>query len=245
MNAERFGAPPPAPPALELRSVRCGYGRIEVLRGLTLTVPAGTVFAILGRNCAGKTTLLKVSSGRLPVTEGCVHLSGVHVNGVDPLHLVRMGVCTIPAGRGVFPNLTVRENLRLVTYSGLSAADIEERAFGRFPMLAGHRTRVAGSLSGGEQQMLALARAVATDPALLLLDEVSTGLAPMVVTAVFELVRAIAAEGTSVVLVEQFARSALAVSDYAAVMHKGRIVAVGEPADVGSALSGAYLGGPG
>lgn len=230
------------PPALELRGVCAGYGPIEVLRGLDLVVPAGTVFAVLGRNCAGKTTMLKVVGGRLPATAGCVHISGVHVNGMGPVQLARRSVCSIPQGGGIFPNLTVRENLRMVSYSGPTLSEIEDRVYGRFPKLVGHRNRMAGSLSGGEQQMLGLARAVATDPGLLLLDEVSTGLAPIVVAELFELIPALAAEGTTVVLVEQFAHAALAISDYAAILHRGCIEAVGEPADVVDALSGAYLG---
>src|SRR5438270_2276707 len=125
-----------APPALELRDVRAGYGRIEVLHGVSLTVPAGTVFALLGPNGAGKSTTLQVVAGKVRPTSGCVHLTGVHVNGAAPDALARVGVCRIPEGRGIFPNLTVAENLRMWTYgSPLSTRAVEERVFAQFPRL--------------------------------------------------------------------------------------------------------------
>jgi branched-chain amino acid transport system ATP-binding protein len=182
-------APPaPAPPALELRGVRAGYGRIEVLHGVDLDVPDGAVFALLGPNGAGKSTLLKVAGGRIAHRAGTVRVAGMGVDrhhGVDAL--ARQGVCSIPEGRGVFPNLTVRENLRMWTYQGpLKARDVEERAYTRFPRLGARRRQLAGTLSGGEQQMLALARALVGQPKLLLLDEISMGLAPLVVAELYE-----------------------------------------------------------
>src|SRR3954447_5027943 len=159
------------PPALELRDVKAAYGRIEVLHGVSLVVPPGTVFALLGPNGAGKSTVLKVASGRLNPTEGCMHIAGTHLNGAPPQRLVRAGVCSIPEGRGIFPNLTVTENLKMMTYKGgLRYRDVEERAFARFPRLKERRKQFAGTLSGGEQQMLAMARALVTEPSLLLLD---------------------------------------------------------------------------
>src|SRR5947208_9713222 len=150
-------APPVKAPALELRDVRAAYGRIEVLHGVSLVVPPGTVFALLGPNGAGKSTTLKVASGRLTPTSGCVHVAGTHVNGAAPQKLVRAGVCSIPEGRGIFPNLTVAENIRMMTYKGkLGWADVEEQAYRRFPKLGERRTQLAGTLSGGEQQMLAM-----------------------------------------------------------------------------------------
>jgi len=230
-------------PALELRDIRAAYGRIEVVHGLNLVVPRSSVFALLGPNGAGKTTLLKVAGCQMEPTTGCVHIAGVHVNGASPEALARLGVCTIPEGRGVFANLTVTENLRMMTYrNNMRPKDVEEKAFARFPRLGERRHQLAGTLSGGEQQMLAMARAVTTDPALLLLDEISMGLAPRIVAELYELVRQLAAEGIAILLVEQFARTAMAVADFAAVMAQGRIESVGEPADVADAVSGAYFG---
>ena len=239
-------APASAPPvpALELVDVHAAYGRIEVLHGVSLTVPRGCVVALLGPNGAGKSTTLRVASGQMQPTSGHVHLSGHHLNGTDPDRLARAGLCTIPEGRGVFPNLSVEENLRLFAYTAkVGDKEIRERTFTQFPRLGERRTQLAGRLSGGEQQMLAMARALATDPALLMLDELSMGLAPLIVEQLYELVGEIAATGVSVLVVEQFARRALAVAQYAVVMVGGRVTAVGEPADIESQLSEAYLGG--
>ena len=240
--ASTSDAPPPAGPMLELVDVRAAYGRIEVLRGVDLTVPRGTVVALLGPNGAGKSTTLKVASGQMAPTSGHVHVGGMHVNGRDPDQLARAGVCTIPEGRGIFPNLTVDENLRLVRYAGGAERDVHTAAFERFPRLGERRKQLAGTLSGGEQQMLAMARALTTQPQLLLLDELSMGLAPLIVEELYRIVVQIAEEGVSVLVVEQFARTALAVAQYAAVMVNGRVVAVGEPQDVEDELSRAYLG---
>ena len=233
------------PPALEIRDVHAAYGRIEVLHGVSLSVPTGSVFALLGPNGAGKSTIHKVASGRLQPTSGCLHVAGVHVNGADPERLARAGVCTIPEGRGVFPNLTVHENLKMMSYKGggLRQRDVDERAFARFPRLKERRKQLAGTLSGGEQQMLAMARALVTEPSLLLLDEISIGLAPIIVGQLYELVRQIRDEGISILLVEQFAQTALAVADYAAVMAHGTVLRVGEPQDIADEISAAYLGG--
>jgi len=231
------------PPILELIGVRAAYGRIEVLRGVDLRMPRGCVMALLGANGAGKTTLLKVISGQLAATEGDIHLGGVHVSGATPDQLTRAGLCTVPEGRGVFPNLSVEENLRLASYAGVPAGRIVAEAYDRFPRLAERRRQLAGILSGGEQQMLALARALASDPALLLLDELSMGLAPLIVDQLYDTVAEIAEQGVSILVVEQFARSALKVADYAAVMHGGRIVATGEPDEIRSRLADVYLGG--
>ncbi len=227
---------------LELKDVRAAYGRIEVLHGVDLAVPEGSVVALLGPNGGGKTTTLKVASGQLPVTSGCVHLAGRHVNGASPDALARLGVCTIPEGRGVFPNLTVRENLRMVTFAGADLEQVEDRAYATFPRLQERRSQLAGTLSGGEQQMLAMARGLAVDPSLLFLDELSMGLAPLIVEELYEIVAEIARGGVSILVVEQFARTVLGVADYAAIMLHGRITAVGEPADIADELEAAYMG---
>jgi branched-chain amino acid transport system ATP-binding protein len=229
-------------PLLELAGVTAAYGRIEVLHGVDLVVPPSSVVALLGPNGAGKTTTLKVASGQMRPLDGTVRLAGRIVNGAKPDALARLGVCTIPEGRGVFPNLTVRENLRMVTYAGVSLAHVEERAFGQFPRLKERAGQVAGTMSGGEQQMLAMARALATEPALLLLDELSMGLAPLIVEELYGLVADIARQGVSILVVEQFARAVLGVADIAVIMQHGHVTAVGAPDEVEHELSAAYLG---
>jgi ABC-type branched-subunit amino acid transport system ATPase component len=232
-------------PVLALSAVHAGYGRIEVLRGVDLTVATGSVAALLGPNGAGKSTLLKVVSGRLAATAGTVHFDGRSTTGVSSERLARQGLCAVPEGRAIFPNLTVAENLRVFSARlPLTTAAVEERTYARFPVLAQRRRQLAGRLSGGEQQMLGLARALAASPKLLLLDELSMGLAPMVVAELYELVAALAAEeGVSILLVEQFATMALRVADTAAVLVNGRLVDHGSPLDVGDDLAQAYLGG--
>jgi branched-chain amino acid transport system ATP-binding protein len=235
--------PEPTVPLLELSGVHAAYGRIEVLHGVDLAIDEGTVFALLGPNGAGKTTALSVASGQMAPTAGSVSIAGRRVNGVAPDVLARLGVCTIPEGRGVFPNLTVREHLEMATFSGRSRQEIEAVAYERFPRLADRRGQTAGTLSGGEQQMLSMARGLATDPALLLLDELSMGLAPMIVEELYALVAQIASEGVSILVVEQFARTVLGVADRAAIMAHGRIQRVGSPDELEEELSAAYLGG--
>ena len=230
-------------PALELRGIRAGYGRLTVLHDVDLLVPAGKVVALLGPNGAGKTTTLSVASGRLAASGGHLHVGGQHVNGASAAALARAGVCRIPEGRGIFPTLTVSENLKLVSFLGRRADGVADQAYERFPKLRERRGQLAGTLSGGEQQMLAMARALGTDPGLLLLDEISMGLAPKVVADLYEVVGQLAATGISVLVVEQFVHTALAIADYAALMVQGRIVRMGEPADVRDALQETYLGG--
>ncbi len=230
-------------PILECVDVHAAYGRIEVLRGVDLSVPKGAVMALLGPNGAGKSTLVKVISGQKKATVGDIHLGGVHVQGADPDELARLGLCTVPEGRSVFPNLTVEENLTLMSYAGVPAAAVLDTAYSYFPRLHQRRTQLAGTMSGGEQQMLAMSRALASDPALLLLDELSMGLAPLIVDELYETVAQIAASGVSILCIEQFARTALRVSDYAAVMSGGRVVATGEPAEILATMSDVILGG--
>ncbi|HEX4492403.1 MAG TPA: ABC transporter ATP-binding protein [Acidimicrobiia bacterium] len=227
---------------MELRAVRAGYGGITVLRGFDLAVPFGAVVALLGPNGGGKTTALRVIAGQLAATQGDVFVAGRRVNGADPDELARRGVCLVPEGRGIFPNLSVRENLWMATHTGVTLRHIEEIAYSRFAPLGARRKQLAGTLSGGEQQMLAMARALAVDPALLLLDELSMGLAPLVVEQLYEIVAGVAREGVAIVVVEQFARAILGIADAAGVVVRGRITTFGAPADVAAELSSAYLG---
>jgi branched-chain amino acid transport system ATP-binding protein len=230
-------------PAIELIDVRAGYGRVEVLHGISLAVEQGTVFALLGPNGAGKTTLLNTASGFVRPMSGCVHVAGFHCNNVAPEVLAKAGVASISEGRGVFPNLTVSENLRVFTNAGNErSTDVQERAFDRFPRLGERRNQLAGTLSGGERQMLAMCRAFATEPAVLLIDEISMGLAPMIVHGLYDVVGQLATEGLTILLVEQFAPLALSVANTAAVMRLGHIVAMGKPDEVADSLSEAYLG---
>ena len=230
-------------PMLELRDVRAAYGAIEVLHGVSLSVPTGGVLAVLGPNGAGKSTMLRIVAGMHEPTSGDYMLAGRRVNGADPVALARAGLCTIPEGRGVFPNLTVRENLQMVTYRGMSRKAVEERAYSYFPRLSERRTQMAGTMSGGEQQMLATARAIASNPSVLLLDELSMGLAPLIVDQLYEAVRAISADGVTILVVEQFAAAVLDVADRAAVMVNGRVVMTGTPSEVEKDLAAIYLGG--
>ncbi|GAC1314319.1 MAG: ABC transporter ATP-binding protein [Acidimicrobiales bacterium] len=229
-------------PVLEVRAIRATYGSVEVLHGVDLCVDPGQVVAVLGPNGAGKSTTMRVIAGLHRPTSGDVYMAGRRVTGARAEELARRGVCTIPEGRGIFPNLTVREHLRMATHTGVALAAVEERAFARFPRLRDRRDQTAGTMSGGEQQMLAMARALATNPALLILDELSMGLAPLVVDQLYDVVRTIAADGVSILVVEQFAQTVLSVCDVAAVMIGGRVTMVGPPAAVAAALSDAYLG---
>ena len=231
-----------SPVLLELRGVRASYGDVAVLHGVDLAVPAGQVTALLGPNGAGKTTTLRVAAGVHPVRSGRLLLAGRDLAGARPRDLARAGLCLIPEGRGIFPNLSIRDNLWMMTFTGRTRAEVEELAFTRFPVLREHAARAAGTLSGGEQQMLALARGLATDPAVLLLDELSMGLAPVVVSRLYEHVAQIAAEGVAVLVVEQFATAALAIADHAAVLVRGQVAAQGRPEALRADLSRLYLG---
>jgi branched-chain amino acid transport system ATP-binding protein len=230
-------------PSLELVDVVAGYGPIVVLQRLSLSIEQGEVLALLGPNGGGKSTTLRVCCGLVPITSGELRLAGRSVNGTTADALARAGVCAIPEGRGIFPNLTVRENLLMATYTGTSLADVEATAYARFPVLAQRPSQLAGTLSGGQQQMLAMSRALATNPAVLLLDELSMGLAPTIVSELYEIVANVAADGVSILLVEQFARSVLRIADRAAIMLNGQIVRSGAPDDIAEELSAAYLGG--
>jgi branched-chain amino acid transport system ATP-binding protein len=229
-------------PVLELRGIRAGYGIIDVLHGVDLVLQPGEVLALLGPNGAGKSTTLGVASGQITPTGGQLLIGGREVNGARPDALARAGVCLVPEGRGIFPNLTVAENIRMMTFSGTSYSEVTEKAYALFPRLDERRKQLAGTLSGGEQQMLAMARAMATNPALLMLDELSMGLAPIIVEELYGRVAELAREGLSILIVEQFAQTVLGVADRAAIMLHGRITRRGEPAEIADELHAAYLG---
>ena len=230
-------------PLLQARGVRCCYESVEVLHGVDLTIERETVTAVLGPNGAGKSTLLSVLAGLNQPSAGDVLFDGTPVRAGTGHSLVRAGLCLIPEGKGIFPNLTVQENLWMMTHRGTSRRQVEERAFNRFPQLSSRRNQAAGTLSGGEQQMLALARAVSTEPRLLLLDELSMGLAPIVVEDLYQVVGALARDGVTVVVVEQFAQFALKVAQWAVVMTGGRVIHSGPASDVAAHLAELYLGG--
>ncbi|HEX9683787.1 MAG TPA: ABC transporter ATP-binding protein [Acidimicrobiales bacterium] len=238
-----------ARPLLEVDELHSGYGRVEVLRGLSLHVAEGEVVAVLGPNGVGKTTMLSTIAGLLPVRSGSIRLHGRRISGRIPYDIARAGVLLVPEGRGVFPGLTVAENLDVAARADRRAtaaerADRVDAVVERFPRLGERRDQLAGTLSGGEQQMLALSRAFAARPRVLLLDEISMGLAPILVEQLFEAVADLRAAGQTIVLVEQYLTYALANADRAYVMHRGRVQAEGTPAALVDAgvFDDAYLG---
>jgi branched-chain amino acid transport system ATP-binding protein len=227
---------------LELRNICAGYGSGRVLENVNLSVPDGAVVALLGPNGAGKTTLLKVMSGLLRPTSGRVLLDGADVTGASPFELARAGVCHVPEGRGIFPTLSVADNLRLQAPRSVDRRAIDLAA-AVFPRLEQRRNQLAGTMSGGEQQMLALSRAYVADPATVLLDEVSMGLAPLIVDEIFSYLRRLASEGISLLVVEQYVARALELADYVYILNRGRIRFAGEPAEVGDqTVLESYLG---
>jgi branched-chain amino acid transport system ATP-binding protein len=229
--------------ALDLTGVDAAYGPVQALFALNLPVAEGRVTAVLGPNGAGKTTTLRVAAGLLSPRQGTVSLRGSDVTGKAPREIARSGLCLIPEGRGTFPSLTVRENLLLqCSLARKKLSQVEEIAYGRFPVLGKRRSQIAGTLSGGEQHMLALSRALTTDPQVILIDEISMGLAPIVVERLFDSVAEIAREGRTIVLVEQLAELVLEIADFAAVISKGTVVKLGQPGDVRDALEEIYLG---
>jgi branched-chain amino acid transport system ATP-binding protein len=235
------------PPLLEVDGVTSGYGKVEVLHDLSIGVPEGTVVALLGPNGAGKTTTLKVISGTLPVWQGYVQYEGQRIDGRSPYEIARRGVTLVPEGRGIFPGLDVRENLEIGVRAGgntESRAERMERVLDTFPRLRERLSQRAGTLSGGEQQMLALSRAFLGNPRVLLMDEISMGLAPRIVEQLFESVGELRARGLTIVLVEQYLTYALRFADICYVLAKGRIEFVGEPAELrdSAALASSYLG---
>ncbi len=231
-----------APAALELRHVGAAYGRVRALWDVSLTVRQGSIAALLGPNGAGKTTLLKAASGLLRPTTGTVVLGGVDVTRATPAARARHGLCLIPEGRGVFPSLTVRENL-LLQSPPWAHGESTERALQAFPALRDRLGDRAGRLSGGQQQMVALARCYLAAPSLVLLDEVSMGLAPLIVDEIFENLRRLAASGMTILIVEQFVTRAMEMADTVCLLNRGRLSFSGPPEnlDMDAVLQG-YLG---
>lgn len=233
---------------LELEGVRAGYGEVEVLRGIDLVVPDGSAVALLGANGAGKSTTLKVCAGLLRPTRGVVRIDGEELDGSRPSMRARSGLCLIPEGRAIFRRLTVRENIAMQV-GGRDVDAAIDKAASFFPPLGGRLSQLAGTLSGGEQQMLAVSRALVTDASLVMADELSVGLAPIVLDVIFDAVKALRSAGKSLLIVEQYIDRALDIADYVHVLHKGSIVFVGEPfqarsGDVLRHYLGSEAGGP-
>jgi branched-chain amino acid transport system ATP-binding protein len=227
---------------LRLERVTAGYGRVEVLHGVDLVIPEGSVVALLGANGAGKSTALRVTAGLLPARSGRIRLDGADVTKV-PVHArASRGLCLIPEGRAIFRHLTVRENLEMqVGRRALNGT--AERAVETFPRLGERMGQVAGTLSGGEQQMLAVARALVTDPALVMADELSVGLAPVIVDEILSAVESLRAHGVSLLIVEQYVERVLEIADYVYILHKGSVAFVGEPAQCRGSVFERYMGG--
>jgi branched-chain amino acid transport system ATP-binding protein len=223
---------------LELRDVVSGYGQILALRGVSLKVDEGAIVALIGNNGAGKTTTLRTISGLLHPRAGSITLGGRPIGHLRPHEIVRLGVAQVPEGRGIFARLTVQENIEMGAFIRRDAgvARDMERVFSLFPRLRERRQQQGGTLSGGEQQMLAIARALMARPRLLLLDEPSMGLSPLLVETIFQTIEAINREATTILLVEQNALMALHVAHYAYILESGRIA--------GSADSARLLGDP-
>jgi branched-chain amino acid transport system ATP-binding protein len=224
------------PPALELRDVSAAYGRFRALFGVSLTIASGSVTALVGPNGAGKSTIARVATGLVPPTRGRIFLEGEDVTALATWRLVRRGIAHAPEGRSVFATLDVEDNLRLTFMRALGrkgVGDALARAYERFPRLADRRRQLAGTLSGGEQRMLALARVLAVPPKVLVVDELSLGLAPRVVDDVYRALREIRDAGTSLLVIEQQLPRALELAQQLVVLRKGRVVKAGAVEELG------------
>jgi branched-chain amino acid transport system ATP-binding protein len=229
---------------LRVERLSVAYGGVRALCDVSLVVPEGGVVALLGANGAGKTTTLRTISGLVRPQSGRIYFDGQPIDGWAPHKIARRGLLHVPEGRGVFPSLTVRENLEMASYRLAAAGDPFAEGARLFPVLGQRADQPAGSLSGGEQQMLAMARVLMTRPRLVLLDEISMGLAPIIVAQLYDAVRAMPEAGITVLLVEQYISTALDIADYVYLLDKGWLADVAEPADFGSGgLLSAYLGG--
>ncbi len=236
---------------LTINNLFAGYGKVQVLHGISMQVPKGKVVTLIGSNGAGKTTTMRAISGMIAPTAGEITLSGKRIDGLESYDIARLGLAHSPEGRRVFATMTVTDNLRLGAFPRYTGSrpkgDVEadlEKAMELFPRLKERRMQLAGTLSGGEQQMLAMARAVMLNPDVVLLDEPSMGLAPILVEEVFRIISRLKSEGVTMLLVEQFAAAALAVADYGYVLENGHISVHGPATQLRDdpAVKAAYLG---
>jgi branched-chain amino acid transport system ATP-binding protein len=237
---------------LTIQNLSAGYGKVQVLHGISIEVPKGKVVTLIGSNGAGKTTTMRAVSGMIKPTAGEITLNGKRIDGLESYHIAKRGLAHSPEGRRVFATMTVTDNLTLGAFPRLTgsrpkgdvAGDLE-RALELFPRLKERRAQLAGTLSGGEQQMLAMARAVMLNPDVVLLDEPSMGLAPILVAEVFRIIARLKSEGVTMLLVEQFAAAALGVADYGYVLENGRISLHGAAESLRNdpKVKAAYLGG--
>ncbi len=230
---------------LEIKDLRVSYGGIEALKGISFHVEEGQIVTLIGANGAGKSTTLRAISGLAPVKSGAILYDGQAINGLNPQKIVSMGVGMVPEGRRVFPNLTVLENLKIGAY--LRRDDLKhdiEYVYSLFPRLRERSWQMAGTLSGGEQQMLAVGRALMMKPCILMMDEPSLGLAPLVIRDIFEIIKTLHAQGMTILLVEQNANAALKVADYAFVLQTGMMGVQGTGAELldNPEVKAAYLG---
>jgi len=232
---------------LDLKGVDAGYGAFQALFGITMQVNAGEAVAVIGANGAGKTTLMRVISGMLPASAGTMTMEGADLRATAPHKIIELGIAHVPESRRLFPRLSVEDNLRLGAFIPSARAHFAERldyVYGLFPRLKERRSQLAGTMSGGEQQMCAIARALMSKPKLVLLDEPSMGLAPVIVQQVFELVRRIRSEGYTVLIVEQNVSQVLKVADRAYLLEVGRIVQSGSSGELAASdeIRKAYMG---
>ncbi|MGB3719675.1 MAG: branched-chain amino acid ABC transporter ATP-binding protein [Proteobacteria bacterium] len=232
---------------LELENVSAGYGHFQALFNVSMRVDAGEAVAVIGSNGAGKTTLLRVISGLLPATSGKMTMEGIDLRRTPPHKIIEAGIAHVPENRRLFPRLTVEENLRMGAYAKSARAHFQERldyVYGLFPRLKERRNQLAGTMSGGEQQMCAIGRALMSKPKLILLDEPSMGLAPVIVAQVFDLVRRIRSEGYTVLIVEQNVAQVLKVVDRAYLIEVGRVEKSGSAAEMLASddIRKAYMG---
>ena len=232
---------------LEVADIATAYGKIEALKGVSLRAEKGRITCLLGPNGAGKTTLMYTIAGILKPRRGSIRLDGQEIAGLASSHIVARGLALVPENRLVFPQMSVRENLEAGAYQrrdGTGIAEDIERMYARFPRLQERREQLAGTLSGGEQQMLAVARALMSRPRILLMDEPSLGLAPMIVEEVFSIIKALNGDGVTIFLVEQNAHMALKVANHFYLMEQGRVTFSGEPGKLAEdeVIQRAYLG---
>ncbi|HAG70220.1 MAG TPA: ABC transporter ATP-binding protein [Lachnospiraceae bacterium] len=232
---------------LEIKDLEVSYGMIKALKGISFRVDEGEVIALIGANGAGKTTALHTITGLLPAESGSIRFDGVELTKVPAHKIVAMGMAHVPEGRRVFANLSVLQNLRMGAYTRSDRDEISrnlEMVFSRFPRLKERQNQLSGTLSGGEQQMLAMGRALMSSPKIILMDEPSMGLSPILVNEIFDIIEKVKADGTTVLLVEQNAKKALSISDRGYVLETGRIVLEGKASELlnNEQIRKAYLG---